>query len=138
MGALKSEYSKATDGRQSFEMLINNETSGVSRDEIRELVKSGGKLTDAQELFYSVEGAAPTRTRSRRSSRARRPGDRRHQGGVRAAASRPQARGRCARRPSGREDLDVGHTLKHGDPDTFAKQLAEAKTRRSASSCSRA
>ena len=54
--------------------------------------------------------------------------DRHHPQGVRGEAPGHTLDGDLLGDLSGREDLDVGHTLQYGDPDTFAKQLEEAKT----------
>ena len=54
---LKKAYSAATNGTQSFDQLIEDETSGYSNWELRELVKAGGKLSDEEELFFATAGA---------------------------------------------------------------------------------
>ena len=72
---------------------------------------------------------ARTRTRSRRSSRAR-PPDEINKIRKAYADKHPghTLDGDLLGDLSGREDLDVGHTLQYGDPETFARQLEEAKT----------
>ena len=128
MGALKSEYSKATDGRQSFDMLVKNETSGYSNDEITELVASGGKLSDAQEMYYSVAGAGTDEDKIKEVLKGKTPAQIEE---IRKEYKRLHPDSNLdddiLGDLSGREDLDVGHTLKYGDPDTFAEQLEAEK-----------
>ncbi len=40
----------------AFDLLITNELSGYSRDEARERIAAGGKLSDAKELKYAIFG----------------------------------------------------------------------------------
>jgi hypothetical protein len=128
MAGVKAEYKTATDGRQTFDQMVKYETSGVSQDEIKELVTHGGKLEDAQELFYATEGAGTDEDKLKEVLKGKTPAQ------IEVIRQRYAElhKGRTLDDDilgdlSGREDLDVGHTLKYGDPDTFAQQLDEEK-----------
>ncbi len=52
MAALRSSY-----GALGFDVLIDTELSGYSKQEARERIAAGGKLSDAKELKYAILGA---------------------------------------------------------------------------------
>ncbi|GIJ43704.1 hypothetical protein Val02_05900 [Virgisporangium aliadipatigenens] len=59
MAALEARYDADNPmwGPGGFQAVIELEMSGHSYDEARDLISSGGKLTDAQELKYAIFGA---------------------------------------------------------------------------------
>jgi len=128
MGDLRKAYSSATNGTQTFDQLILQETQGYSRLEIQDLVAAGGKLSDEQELYYATAGVGTDDDKIKEIFKGKTPKE--------IAALRAKYKKNLGRDMdddvlsdlSGRENLDVGHTMKYGDPDTFARQLAEAKS----------
>jgi hypothetical protein len=128
MGELKDAYSKGTHGTQSFDQLIEDETSGYSNWELRELVQAGGKLSDEDELYFATAGAGTDEDKIKEVLKGKTPAEiekirklyaEKHPGQTLDADIMEDV--------SGRENLDLGHQLQFGDPETFARQLAEAK-----------
>ena len=57
MRDLKGEYgTMAVGGDAAFEVMIKMRTSGYSTEEIDKLIKSGGKLSPEEEIYYAVHG----------------------------------------------------------------------------------
>ncbi len=128
MGSLRDEYSKASGGTQTFDQLVLNETQGYSQLEIQDLVAAGGKLSDEQELYYATAGVGTDEDKIKEVLKGKTPAEIQK---IREAYARKHP-GHTLDDDilsdlSGREDLDVGHTLKYGDPETFGKQLQDEK-----------
>ena len=129
LGKLSNAYGDATNHGQTFDELVQNETSGESKNELNELITAGGKLSDEQELYYAIEGIGTDEDKIKEVLKGKTPAE--IEIIRKAYAAKHPGRtldGDLLGDLSGREDLDVGHTLQYGDPDTFAKQLEEAKT----------
>lgn len=128
MGDLRSAYSETTGGSQTFDQLINEETSGYSQLEIQDLVAAGGKLSDEQELYYATAGIGTDEDKIREVLKGKTPAEIKK---LREAYAKKHP-GHTLDDDilgdlSGRDDLDIGHELKYGDPETFARQLAQQK-----------
>ncbi|WP_127572985.1 polymorphic toxin type 4 domain-containing protein [Georgenia faecalis] len=129
MGALKDAYATASGGKQTFDQLIAQETSGYSQLEIQDLVAAGGALKPEDEIYYAVAGSGTDEDRLKETLKGKTP---EQIAKIRLAYEAKHGKGSfdsdILSDLSGREDLDVGHTLAYGDPETFGKQLAAAKT----------
>ncbi len=128
MGDLRAAYSATTGGSQTFDQLINEETSGYSQLEIQDLVAAGGKLSDEQELYYATAGIGTDEDKIKEVLKGKTPAEIKK---LREAYAKKHP-GHTLDDDilgdlSGREDLDIGHELKYGDPETFARQLEEEK-----------
>ncbi len=128
MGDLRAAYSETTGGSQTFDQLINDETSGYSQLEIQDLVAAGGKLSDEQELYYATAGIGTDEDKIREVLKGKTPAEIKK---LREAYAKKHP-GHTLDDDilgdlSGRDDLDIGHELKYGDPETFARQLEEEK-----------
>lgn len=128
MADLKGAYAAATGGTQSFDQLVAQETSGYSQLEIQDLVAAGGKLSPEDEMFYATAGAGTDEKMITDTLKGKTPAE---IDKIRKAYEAKHGEGSfdsdILGDLSGREDLDVGHTLTYGDPSTFAKQLEEEK-----------
>ena len=129
LGKLSTAYGEATNGSQTFDQLVKDETSGYSKDEIRDLIAAGGKLSDEEELYYATAGAGTDEDKIKEVLKGK---SKDEIDKIRKAYADKHPGhtldGDLLGDLSGREDLDVGHTLQYGDPETFARQLEEAKT----------
>ena len=129
IGELKLAYAGATGGSQTFDELVAEETSGTSRLEIRDLVAAGGALSPEDEIYYSIAGTGTDEDKLKETLRGKTPAEIER---IRKAYEKKHGEGSfdsdILEDLSGREDLDVGHILQFGDPETFGRQLAEAKT----------
>ena len=134
MGDLKEAYDQlgARDDsgqHQSFDQLINQETNGYSQLEIQDLVASGGKLSDDQEIYYAIAGVGTDEDQLKNALKGKTPDEIKK---IKLAYEKNHGEGSFESDIlgdlSGREDLDVGLTLKYGDPSTFKDQLDHAKT----------
>lgn len=135
VASLKSDYegmantdaSIALHGKETFDGLIDDGTSGYSKDEIKALMESGGKLSDDQEIYYAIAGVGTDEDKIKETLKDKTPAEIQK---MRLAYEKNHGEGSfdsdILGDLSGREDLDVGLTLKYGDPSTFAAQLDKA------------
>ncbi len=136
MAALKSDYegmantdvSIALHGKETFDTLVEEGTSGYSKAEINALMESGGKLSPEQEIYFAVAGVGTDEDKIKETLKDKTPDE---VDKIRKDYERLHGKGSfdsdILGDLSGREDLDVGLSLKYGDPSTFARQLDEAK-----------
>ena len=126
-GMANTDVSIALHGKETFDGLIDDGTSGYSKDEIKALMESGGKLSDDQEIYYAVAGAGSDEDKIKETLKDKTPAEIQK---MRLAYEKNHGEGSfdsdILGDLSGREDLDVGLTLKYGDPSTFAAQLDKA------------
>jgi hypothetical protein len=128
MEELREKYYEATDKTQTFDQLILEETSGYSQLEIQDLVATGGKLSDEDEIYYAIAGVGTDEDKIKEVLKGKTPDE------IQAIREKYEAKhgegsfdNHILGDLSGREDLDIGHQLKYGDPSTFAAQLEAAK-----------
>jgi hypothetical protein len=128
MEDLRKSYLSATDNKQSFDQLILEETSGYSQLEIQDLVAMGGKLSDEDEIYYAIAGVGTDEDKIKEILADKTPAQIAE---IRARYEKKHGEGSFDRHIlgdlSGRDDLDIGHTLKYGDISTFPAQLEAAK-----------
>ncbi|WP_133869345.1 hypothetical protein [Ilumatobacter fluminis] len=130
MEALGEAYQSATGGVETLDEYVDRYTSGVSHDEIEALVANGGRLSDEDEIFFAVEGIGSTdEARIREVLSNKTPEEIQR---IREAYERRHGAGSfdddILGDLDGRDDLDIGHMLRYGDPSTFSRRLAAAST----------
>ncbi|MEZ6134606.1 MAG: polymorphic toxin type 4 domain-containing protein [Pirellulaceae bacterium] len=126
MGALQAEYGKITGrGSWAFDYMIRKNTMGYSTDEITALIQAGGKLSDADEIYFAIAGAGTDEEKIKEILKGKTPAQIAE---IRAAYERTHGEGSfnddILGDLSGREDLDTRLILEMGDPSTFPQQLA--------------
>ena len=127
IGGLKDAY-KAASGGQTFDQLIAEETTGYSESELDKLMVNGGKLSDEDELYYATAGVGTDEDRIKETLKGKTPAEI-----AKISEAYFKKYGRAlevdlAEDLSGRELLDVNNSMQYGDPETFQKQLADAKS----------
>ncbi len=115
-------------GDETFDKLVSEGTGGHTQDAINELLQQGGHLSDSQEIYYSIAGPGTNEQRLKDTLKGKTPAEidvirKKYNADHGDDSFDDDILGDL----SGREDLDVGLTLKYGDPSTFAEQLAAAK-----------
>jgi hypothetical protein len=129
MKDLKGEYATmAVGGESAFDVMIEMRTQGYSEDEIKKLIENGGKLSDAEEIYYAVHGAGTDEARIKETLKGKTP---EQINAIRVAYEEKHGKGSfdddILGDLSGREDLDTGLILEMGDPSTFTAQLSAEK-----------
>ena len=127
-GMANTDVSIALHGKNTFDSLVDDNTSGYSKAEINALLESGGKLSDAQEMYFATAGVGTDEDKIKETLKDKTPAE------IKAMKAEYELlhglgsfESDILGDLSGREDLDVGLNLKYGDPSTFARQLDEAK-----------
>ena len=129
MRDLKGEYgTMAVGGDAAFEVMIKMRTSGYSTEEIDKLIKSGGKLSPEEEIYYAVHGGGTDEDMIKKTLAGKTPAEidkirKAYEAAHPGASFDDDILGDL----SGREDLDTGLILELGDPSTFTAQLLAEK-----------